>query len=97
MPTPVSPASPPMPGASPVPSSTVVLLPPCLWPSLGPEFPNAGATGILVIALAYFSLGIAVGTMLKPSSSGRRWLPWLVAPGVVAALAFAAWVMRSFK
>lgn len=90
MPIPVSPAS-------PAPSATVLMPPPCLWPSLGPEFPNAGVTGILVIAVAYFSLGVAVGAMLKPSSSGRRWLPWLVAPGVVAALAFAAWVLRSFK
>lgn len=64
-------------------------------PVLGPSFPKAGAVGVLVIALAYFSLGVAVGGFLKQSPRARRWLPVLIVPGLLAALAFAAWVIRS--
>lgn len=97
MPSPLPPVSPPMPVASPVPNAAVSVLPPCLWPILGPAFPNAGATGVLAIAFAYFSLGVAVGAFLKPSSTGRRLLPFLVTPGIVAGLAFVAWVLRTLR
>ena len=59
--------------------------------------PNAAPAGLLVIALAYFSLGVAVGALLKQSPRARRWLPLFVVPGVLAALGFVAWVMRSLR
>ena len=87
--------SPPAPQASPVPSAQTTFDSSILIPTLGPSFPKAGAVGVLVIALAYFSLGVAVGALLKHTEGARRWLPWLVLPGVLAAIAFVAWVIRS--
>jgi hypothetical protein len=95
-----SPAAPLRPAAAPPPLRPAVPVagpPPGLWPTLGPSYPNAGVAGVLAIALAYFSLGVAVGALLKPSPRGRRWLPFLVVPGVVAALGFVAWVIRSLR
>jgi len=69
--------------------------PKLLLPTLGPYFPKAGVIGVLVIAVAYFSLGVAVGGLLKQSPRARRWLPILVVPGVLAAFAFIGWVIRS--
>jgi hypothetical protein len=93
----VSPAaSPPLPRVSPVP--IVQALPPgpgVIWPTLGPSYPKAGPVGVLVIALAYFSLGVAVGALMKQAPRARRWLPFIVIPGVLAGLAFFAWVVRS--
>ena len=89
---PLVPAASPAPSASAVPSVGPTFDPNILWPRLGPAFPKAGPFGVLVIALAYFSLGVAVGALLKHSPSGRRWLPFLVIPGVLAAIAFVAWV-----
>jgi hypothetical protein len=66
-----------------------------LWPQLGPSFPNAGAIGVVAIAVAYFSLGVAVGALMKHSPAARRWLPVIVVPGVLAGLAFLAWVVRA--
>ncbi len=80
---------------SPVPTTTFD--PGILIPTLGPFFPKAGAVGVLVIALAYFSLGVAVGALLKHSPRARRWLPILVIPGVVAAVVFFVWVIRSLR
>jgi hypothetical protein len=88
---------PPAPVVSPAPNAAVNVPPSGLWPTLGPTYPRAGVTGALVIALAYFSLGVAVGAFLKPSPFARRLLPFLVAPGIVAGLAFMAWVLRSFR
>lgn len=73
------------------------MAPPSLWPTLGPSFPNAGVAGVLAIAAAYFSLGVAVGALLKQSPGGRRWLPIVVVPGVLAGLGFIAWVVRSLR
>ncbi len=75
----------------------VPLAPPSLWPKLGPSYPHAGAYGVVAIALAYFSVGVAVGALLKHSPATRRWLPWLVVPGVVAGLGFLAWAIRSLR
>ena len=95
MPSP-SPAPPtPVPGTSSVPSAQATFAGLDLTPVLGPVFPKAGGVGVLVIALAYFSLGVAVGALLKHTERGRRWLPILVIPGVVAAVAFFVWVIRS--
>ena len=88
--------TPPVLDASPA-NAPVIGPPPSLWPTLGPSFPRAGAIGVLAIALAYFSLGVAVGALLKPSVGGRRWLPFLVLPGLVAGLAFVAWVVQSLR
>ena len=72
----VSPAtSPPLPRASPVPSAQATLDSRILWPTLGPYYPKAGPSGVLAIALAYFSLGVAVGGLMKQSPRARRWLP----------------------
>ena len=63
------------------------------WP-LGPYYPKAGPLGVLAIALAYFSLGVAVGARsCRPARHAL--LPLLVVPGVLAGLAFLAWVIRS--
>ncbi len=92
----VSPStSPPLPRASPVPSAQATLDARILWPTLGPYYPKAGPSGVLAIALAYFSLGVAVGGLMRQSPRARRWLPLLVIPGVLAGLAFLAWVIRS--
>lgn len=87
-------ASPP---PTPLPAVAAPAAPPSLWPTLGPSFPNAGVAGALAIALAYFSLGVAVGALLKQSPTGRRWLPVVVVPGVLAGLGFIAWVIRSLR
>jgi len=68
---------------------------PTLWPQLGPTYPKAGLTGVLVIACAYFSLGVGVGALMRQSPRARRWLPFVVVPGVLAGIAFFAWVVRS--
>ena len=87
--------SPDAPLATPVPRAVTTLPPGLVWPTLGPTYPKAGPLGMLVIALAYFSIGVAVGALLKQSPRGRRWLPVLVVPGVLAGLAFIVWVIRS--
>jgi hypothetical protein len=87
--------SPPAPLASPVPGAVATLQPGLVWPTLGPTYPQAGPVGMLVVALAYFSLGVAVGALLRQTPQGRRWLPVLVVPGVLAGLAFFVWVIRS--
>jgi hypothetical protein len=92
---PLEPAASPAPSASEVPSVEATFQPYILRPTIGPSFPKAGSIGVLVIALAYFSLGVAVGALLKQSPGGRRWLPFLVIPGVLAAIAFVAWVIRT--
>lgn len=92
-----SPFMSPVPPPSPVPSVLATLDPALMWPTLGPSFPKAGPIGVMVIALAYFSLGVAVGALLKHSPRARRWLPMLVIPGVVAGIAFLAWVVRSLR
>jgi hypothetical protein len=92
----VSPApSPPLPRALLVPSVGATVGVGILRPTLGPFFPKAGPVGILVIALAYFSVGVAVGALMKHTPRARPWLPWLVVPGIVAAIAFVVWVIRS--
>ena len=85
----------PAPLAAPVPAAVATLQPGLVWPPFGPTYPKAGPIGMLVVALAYFSLGVAVGALLKPSPRGRRWLPVLIVPGVLAGIAFLAWVIRS--
>lgn len=52
---------------------------------------------MLTVALAYFSLGVAVGALLKQAPRARPWLPVLVVPGVVAAIAYVAWVVQSLR
>ena len=88
-------ATSPAPLAAPVPVAFATLQPGQVWPTLGPTYPKAGPIGMLVVALAYFSLGVAVGALLKQSSQGRRWLLVLVVPGVLAAIVFLALVIRS--
>jgi len=66
-----------------------------LWPQLGPSYPNAGLAGVLVVALAYFSLGVGVGALMKQSPRARAWLPWVVIPGILAGVAFFALVVRT--
>jgi hypothetical protein len=90
-----TPPTTPAPRVAPSPSVVATLDIRILQPQLGPYFPKAGATGVLVIAVAYFSLGVAVGALLKQSPRARRWLPVLVVPGLVGALAFVGWVIRS--
>lgn len=91
------PSASPLVSPSPRPTGVVTVVPPSLWPTLGPSYPNAGAAGVLAIALAYFSLGVAVGALLKQSPIGRRWLPFVVVPGILAGLGFIAWVVRSLR
>ncbi len=50
---------------------------------------------MLAVALAYFALGVAVGALVRESPQRRRWLPVLVVPGVLAAIAYLVWVLRS--
>ena len=95
MPSPSPLISPSPSPATPVPTVAAVVQPALVWPAFGPTYPKAGPVGMLVVALAYFSLGVAVGARLKQSPRGRRWLPVLVAPGVLAGIAFFAWVIRS--
>jgi hypothetical protein len=87
--------SPSAPSATPVPGAVTTFPPGLLWPTLGPTYPKAGPLGMLVVALARFALGVAVGALLKQSPWGRRWLPVLVVPGVLAGIAFFVWVIRS--
>ena len=89
------PSASPLPLPSPVPS--VGIAPNLLWPPFGPQYPRASPLGVLTVALAYFSLGVAVGALLKQGPRGRRWLPFLVVPGVVAAIAYVAWVVQSLR
>ena len=90
-------ATSPAPLTAPVPVAFATLQPGQVWPAFGPTYPKAGPVGMLVVALAYFSLGVMVGALLKQSSRGRRWLPVLVVPGMLAAIAFFAWVIRSLR
>ena len=95
MPSP-SPVAPPSP-RPPIPTIAVTLAPAELWPKLGPSYPKAGAWAVVAIALAYFSLGVAVGALLRQSPTTRRWLPWLVVPGVLAGFGFLAWAIGSLR
>ena len=81
--------------ATPVPTVAAVVQPGLVWPAVSPTYPKAGPLGMLAVALAYFALGVAVGAVLKQSPRGRRWLPVLVVPGVLAGVAFLLWVIRS--
>ncbi len=89
------PSAAPTPRPSPSPSVLATFDANLLQPTLGPYFPKAGVVGVLVIAVAYFSLGVAVGGLLKQSERARRWLPVIVVPGLLAALGFLVWVIRS--
>jgi hypothetical protein len=93
-----------MPSVSPPPSPPPLPLPPGLvgpagrpWPALGPQYERASPLGLLTVALAYFALGVAVGALVKQRPRGLRWLPFLVVPGAVAALAYVGWVIRSLR
>jgi amino acid transporter len=66
-----------------------------LQPTFPRTYPKAAPLGMLIIALAYFSLGVAVGGLMKQSSRARRWLPVLIIPGLLGAIVFLAWVIRS--
>lgn len=87
--------SPGAPLATPVPRAVTTFPPGLVWPTLGPTYPKAGPLGMLVVALAYFALGVAVGALLKQSPRGQRWLPILVVPGVLVGITFFVWVIRS--
>ncbi len=87
--------TPPPPAVSPVPG--IAMQPPPPWPAFKPTYPKVWPAGLLVVALAYFSLGVAVGALLKHSPRARRWLPLLIVPGGLAALGFVAWVIRSLR
>jgi hypothetical protein len=95
MPSASPPTSPGAPLATPVPQALTTFPPDLVWPTLGPTYPKAGPLGMLVVALAYFALGVAVGALLEQSARGRRWLPVLVVPGLLAGLTFFVWVIRS--
>lgn len=86
---------PPPPGAALVPSPQATFVLPGNWPQPGPSYPKAGPIGLLVIALAYFSLGVGVGALTRQSPRMRRLVPFLVIPGLGLGLAFLAWVVRS--
>ena len=90
-------AAPPTPAPRPSPSVMATIDPKLLQPTLGPYFPKAGVVGVLVIAVAYFALGVAVGGLMKQSQRARRFLPIIVVPGVLAGVAFIAWVIRSLR
>ena len=92
----MSSASPP-PSPLPLPPSIGVGLGTRPVPPFGPQYPRASPLGVLTIALAYFSLGLAVGALMKQTPRARRWLPFLVVPGAVAAIAYVAWVVRSLR
>jgi hypothetical protein len=93
-----------MSSASPLPSPSPGLVLPDFvgvagnpWPPFGPQYQRASPLGILTVALAYFALGVAVGALVKQRPRGLRWLPFLVVPGAVAALAYVGWVVRSLR
>lgn len=96
-----------MPSAAPLTSTTAPLASPAPvamttaptfgWPAFGPTYPKAGPVGMLVVALTYFSLGVAVGALLKQSTRGRRWLPFVVVPGLILGLVFLLWVLRTLR
>jgi len=88
-------AAPPTPVQSPVVAATATLDLRMLQPTLPPMYPKAAPLGMLVVALAYFSLGVAVGGFMKQTPRARRWLPVLVVPGLLGAIVFLAWVIRS--
>lgn len=95
MPSPSPSTAPSAPLAAPGLGVATTLQPALVWPTLGPTYPKAGPLGMLAVAVAYFSLGVAVGALLKSAPGGRRWLPVLIVPGVLAGLAFFVWVVRS--
>ena len=82
---------------APSPSLPLVLRPQIYWPAVGPSYPNAGALGIVAMALAYFALGVAAGALIKRVPNGGRWLLALVLPGAVAAVAYLVWVIRTIR
>lgn len=81
--------------ATPVPTVAAIVKPSLVWPAFAPTYPKAAPLGMLAVALAYFGLGVVVGALLKQSPRGRRWLPVLVVPGVLAGVAFLLWVIQS--
>ncbi len=87
-------AASPTPVTSPVVLATSTIDLRLLQPKF-PTYPKAAPLGMVVIALAYFSLGVAVGGFLKQSPRARRWLPVLIVPGLLGAIVFLAWVIRS--
>jgi len=88
-------ASPPTPPTAP--GAAATLVGPPLSPIQGPSYPKAGPLGMLAVALAYFSLGVAVGALLKHSPRWRRALPFIVVPGVLAGLGFLLWVLKTLR
>lgn len=85
--------------SAPLPIATVgnpfLVQPGWRWPTLEPGYPYAAPLGMVTVALAYFALGVAIGILVKEMPRLRRWLIVLVAPGVIAAIAYLAWVLRS--
>lgn len=88
-------AASPTPATSPVVAATPTIDLRLLQPLVPTLYPKAAPLGMLVVALAYFSLGIAVGGLMKQSPRARRWLPVLIVPGLLGAIVFLAWVIRS--
>jgi hypothetical protein len=64
-------------------------------PQFLPVYPYAAPLGLIAVALAYFALGVGVGAVMKRTAAGRRWLPMLIGPGVIAAIGYLLWVARS--
>lgn len=64
-------------------------------PQFGPVYPHAAPLGLIAVALAYFALGVGVGVAMKSTALHRRWLPLLIGPGAIAALAYLLWVART--
>ena len=62
-----------------------------------PAYPKAGPLGMLAVAIAYFSIGVAVGALLNQSARWRRVLPLIVVPGVLAGLGFLLWVLKTLR
>lgn len=85
-----SPAAPPLASAAAAAGTTTVPA-----PQLGPVYPHAAPLGLMVVALAYFALGVGVGVVMKSTAQRRRWLPLLIGPGALAAIAYLLWVARS--
>ncbi len=97
MPSPTPVFSPPVPLAPATPYAMFTFPPGTVFPQLGPTYPKAGPLGLLSVALAYFAIGVAVGALVKQHPNGRRWLPVLVIPGVLAGLAYLVWVIRTLR
>jgi hypothetical protein len=97
MPSPAPVLSPSVVVAPATPNAVFTLAPGMVFPKLGPTYPKAGPLGLLAVALAYFAIGVAVGALVKQRPHGRRWLPLLVVPGVLAGLAYLVWVVRTLR